>query len=96
MRLRASLPRPTLGGTPYQREPMAKKNVIEVTCDRCARVEYIDPETTKLAGGLDLTFAGEKIAFPELCSRCGKAIANYIKQIKRAGKEEIEESPTSP
>jgi len=95
---RVGLPRPAIGGRHYWREPVAKKNVIEIDCDRCGRIEHIDPETTKMAQGLELSFQGEKISWPDLCTGCHKAVGNYLKQIKREGKKgeleiDMEETP---
>lgn len=36
---------------------MAKKNVVEIVCDRCERTEYLDPdEMSMLAAELQLSF----------------------------------------
>ncbi len=71
---------------------MARKNVVEINCDRCERVEYLDPETTKMALGLELSFQGEELVWPDLCSACHKAVGNYIKQIKRETKKDEPET----
>ena len=76
---------------------MARKTVVEIHCDRCKRTEY-QPETSSmvLSPDLELTFMGDTVKYHDLCSRCKRAITNYIRQVKREGKDletETEEIP---
>lgn len=54
------LTRPTFGGRLIRRIPVAKKNVVEITCDRCDRTEYVDPSTYNVHADLELYFGPRK------------------------------------
>lgn len=38
---------------------MAKKNVVEITCERCSRVEHVDPSAYADVPDLDLRFGSK-------------------------------------
>lgn len=62
---------------------MARRDVIEITCDRCGRTET---QTTVEApkGGvpeIDACFHGQKVAFNDLCKRCRDAVKGYFIRI---------------
>lgn len=86
---------------------MAKKEVVEIICDRCERVEYIDPKAVveqpdlKIALSFDVTeekeSAPREAQFNELCSSCKKTVHNLFKQMTKKvnwkrGKGEEEET----
>ena len=71
---------------------MSRKQMIEVKCDRCKRVEYVPiKKEKKEEASLDLEFkpsAGGthgriKLKFNDLCSPCEKTIKNLIESIAR-------------
>lgn len=74
---------------------MAKKQVIECTCDRCERTWYEDPEDND--GGAEASFkfvSSEEsidISFDLLCEACKKAVRNYIGSILREPKSDAKE-----
>lgn len=42
---------------------MAKKNVVEIVCDRCDRTEYIDPNQVSPLPDLELKFGAKPVEF---------------------------------
>lgn len=65
---------------------MAKKQVVEIACDRCSRVEYRETFVTGPKGPdytLVLTFKERTIQWADLCSSCDKAVTNYVRQMMR-------------
>ena len=65
---------------------MAKKNVVEITCDRCDRTEYVDPDTYNVRPDLELYF-GPKEATPpsddkeDLSHLCTVEIGAYFNDL---------------
>lgn len=74
---------------------MARKQVLEVICDRCNRVETqeFDQNPKAHSGGdvdeMVLRFHSRTIKYGDLCIRCRKAVEGYIKQIAK----EVESKP---
>jgi hypothetical protein len=65
---------------------VAKKNVVEITCDRCDRTEYLDPDDVADVPDLELSFGGKEpvvAVFGELCSSCRKTVKNLSEQIAK-------------
>lgn len=80
---------------------MARRQVVEIKCDRCDRVE--NQEGTAIPTGMDdeltVTFHGKSIKYHDLCKRCRDACENYFKaMIKQAepAKKEGSPAPVSP
>ena len=83
---------------------MAKKNVVELVCDRCDRTEHVGPEKYNELPDFKVVFGPEgpdgqeiQIQFDDLCSSCTKTVRNLIEQAvkkiswKRGkGEEELE------
>jgi hypothetical protein len=64
---------------------MARRDVIEVTCDRCKRKET-QCSTDMPTGGspeVDATFHGERITFNDLCKRCREAVGGYFGRLAK-------------
>jgi hypothetical protein len=74
---------------------MARRDVIEITCDRCGRTETQgSAEAPKTQGPeIDATFHGEKISFSDLCKRCREAVNGYFSRI--AKKADDQEKPSN-
>jgi hypothetical protein len=71
---------------------MARREVIEVTCDRCERTETQAKDSMPKIpdGGAELTlnFHGETVKYVDLCKRCRDAIKNYVGSITKKKDEE--------
>lgn len=71
---------------------MARRDVIEITCDRCGRTETQSSteapkkEGEKPSAEIEATLHGEKLCFNDLCKRCREAVKGYFSRI--AMKEE--------
>ena len=61
---------------------MARREVIEVVCDRCKRVETQAPNAVVKPEGekneFYLQFHGKITSYEDLCSGCRKALRNYL------------------
>ncbi len=76
---------------------MARRRVLEVTCDRCDRTETQelteegqDPNLVEL----QVTFHGESVQYGDLCNRCRSAIEGYFAQMtKQVAKPKVEDVP---
>jgi len=68
---------------------MARRDVIEITCDRCGRTEtQSSTETPKSTGPeIEATFHGEKLSFGDLCKRCREAVKGYFGRIAKKEEE---------
>lgn len=66
---------------------MARRDVVEVTCDRCGRVEtQSSGDAPKIEGGkgeVSITFHGEAHSFEDLCKRCRSAVKGYFDRIAK-------------
>lgn len=64
---------------------MARKQVVEVQCDRCKRIEYQDGKNpTKNethAQDFEGTFMGQQVKFTDLCNPCKKTVGGYWDKI---------------
>jgi len=82
---------------------MARRDVVEITCDRCNRVE------TQLTGEvarrddmkyeLTASYHGETIQFEDLCHRCREAVKGYYNRIAKKADDQLptpKESSDSP
>lgn len=63
---------------------MATREVVEISCDRCKRVEYRDAHADTNPPGLTLNWRDRSIAFTDLCVPCMKTISNYVEKIVTA------------
>lgn len=68
---------------------MARRDVIEITCDRCGRTETQSSteapkkEGEKPAPEIEAIFHGEKLVFNDLCKRCREAVKGYFSRIAK-------------
>jgi len=65
---------------------MARKQVLEIECDRCKKVETQPipkgPDADKKAEVV-VSFRGEEVVYGDLCTRCRRACENYFKSMTR-------------
>lgn len=74
---------------------MARRRVVEVTCDRCKRTETqgVDEDPTlraKVGKELVVVFHGQSIEYEDLCRRCRSAVENYYNRMTKQAEEEEE------
>ena len=71
---------------------MARKKMIEVKCDRCKRVHYIEEKLDKtIKASLNLEFKPStggthdhiKLEFEDLCEPCERTIKNLVENIAK-------------
>lgn len=62
---------------------MAKRNVVEIVCERCDRVEYVKPDEYQEEPDLVITCGGKTVTFEDLCSSCKKTVGNLADQITK-------------
>lgn len=76
---------------------MARRHVVEVTCDRCGRTE-VQTNTEVTKEGI-AEFEGRvpglqsAIRFNDLCKRCRRSVTNYFDKIRMAPDEEELKEP---
>jgi len=69
---------------------MARRDVIEVTCDRCGRVETQGSDDRGDTGPeVEVTYHGETYSFEDLCARCRSAVEGYFKRIAKKADDQI-------
>lgn len=78
---------------------MARRDVVEVCCDRCGRTETQGATEIPTAEGpeVEATFHGEKIAYSDLCKRCREAVRGYFSRMAKKAEDTPEktEAPTT-
>lgn len=64
---------------------MARREVVEVNCDRCGRTEtQTSTEIPKSTGPeVEVIFHGEKTVFGDLCKRCRDAVRGYTSRLAK-------------
>lgn len=62
---------------------MARRQVLEIQCDRCNRVETkpVAANSGDAACVLTVTFKGKTISYEDLCTKCEKAVEGYFKNM---------------
>lgn len=77
------LARPSAGDKLVEVLPMARKQVVEIKCDRCKRAEYKDPEGASEKKPLLILWLGTEIRYEDLCSPCAATVSRNIEQISK-------------
>lgn len=73
---------------------MARRQVVEVICDRCGRTETQEPiQEAKAGPELTVKFQGETKEYIDLCIRCRKACGGYFKSLTKKIEKEPEQKP---
>jgi len=71
---------------------MARRDVVEVTCDRCGRVEtQLSTDAKKPEGTtyeVEVTFQGETVKFEDLCRRCRDAVKGYFTRLTKKAEDD--------
>lgn len=58
---------------------MARRDVVELQCDRCGKPDLQPPDQPVKEGQREFTleFRGRRIVFADLCRKCRATISNY-------------------
>ena len=76
---------------------MARKQVVEITCDRCQRVENQEVLTAAPTDKeLSVSFHGQFFEYQDLCRRCRDACGNYFRSITKQPEEEKAQAAPIP
>lgn len=64
---------------------MARRDVIEITCDRCGKTETQSSTEAPKQGAPEIqaTFHDEKVTYNDLCKRCREAVKGYFTRITK-------------
>lgn len=76
---------------------MARRDVIEITCDRCGRTETQSSTEAPKSGAPEIegSFHGEKVCFNDLCKRCREAVKGYFSRISKKADDQAA-TPEAP
>jgi NMD protein affecting ribosome stability and mRNA decay len=79
---------------------MARREVVEIVCDRCNRTETQAPGSVAKRDGMNFEFTvnfhGKQVQYEDLCRRCRSSLSNYYDKIIKAKDDEplkAEEKP---
>lgn len=75
---------------------MARREVLEVTCDRCGKTETQGKDDVTEALELEATFRGKKVSYEDLCARCRSAVDRYFGRIVKKEVTDVSKSPGVP
>jgi hypothetical protein len=62
---------------------MARREVIEVKCDRCGRPDLQEKGMLIEEPELIVTFRKQKFEYKDLCTRCRDAVGGYFKRMTK-------------
>ena len=78
---------------------MARREVLEILCDRCKKVEVVPKEVggRENKQALSMTYYGQPVTYGDLCKRCRGALDSYFKKIslQQADDEDIKDAGAS-
>jgi hypothetical protein len=66
-----------------RRGKMARREVLQVTCDRCGKDDLQDRTQTTDEPELVLQYRGEKVVYEDLCKSCRSAVQGYSDRIMK-------------
>ena len=73
---------------------MARRQVVELACDPCGRVETqpaeLHGQTRPSKFELEVSFNGQEVKYEDLCRRCRNAVENYFHNMTKQPEEEVE------
>ena len=62
---------------------MARREVLEVKCDRCGRSDLQEKNLLIDEPELIATFRKQKFEYKDLCTRCREAVGGYFKRMTK-------------
>lgn len=69
---------------------MARREVVEVECDRCGRTETQASNDKEVEGTeVTVTFHGETYTYEDLCKRCRSAVKGYFDRIAKKADDQV-------
>jgi len=76
---------------------MARREVVEILCDRCKKVEVVPKETGSGVDkqALSMSFYGQQVTYNDLCKRCRGALESYFKRITLQDDEDVKDAGAS-
>jgi len=75
---------------------MARREVLEVTCDRCKRNDLQEKGQLVDTDELVATFRGQTVKYKDLCRRCREAVEGYFKRMVKVSEEPKVTDPATP
>jgi hypothetical protein len=73
---------------------MARREVVEVLCDRCGRTETQAKDIKTLdEPEFEVSFRGQKKKYNDLCHRCRGAVEGYFKQATKTVSDKDIDAP---
>lgn len=74
---------------------MARREVIEIVCDRCNKKDLQQKEQLSEEPELVATFLGQKTEYKDLCVKCRDAVKGYFSRMTKRDDEE-KAAPAAP
>lgn len=73
---------------------MARREVIEISCDRCNRTETQNKSEVRTGEEPEITIkmGNVKVEYPDLCRRCRTSVKNYFDHIRMVRPDEVKEN----
>lgn len=62
---------------------MARRDVIEIRCDRCGRVATTSGDPGSPGDPIVLIYQGKELRFEDLCERCQRVVDDACQRITR-------------
>ena len=67
---------------------MARREVLEIVCDRCGKKDLQTKDQLSDEPELVATFRGQKTEYKDLCLRCRDAVMGYFNRMTKRDDEE--------
>lgn len=77
---------------------MARREVVEVLCDRCKRVDLVPKNEAPPEGAepfFKIQLGDQSVAYVDLCRKCREALTGYFKHCTLVKKDDAEQ-PAKP
>lgn len=75
---------------------MARREVLQVTCDRCGNSDLQDKTQVMEESELVITFRGETKTYEDLCKKCRNAVKGYSDRIMKKDQPKKDEDKNPP
>ena len=75
---------------------MARRQVIEVVCDRSKRKDLQEKEELTDEAEIELHIRGKVTSFKDLCGRCREACTSYANRILKVDDKAEDKKPIAP